>query len=98
MGQQDRAMKQHLDLFLAEQRRLHKEVMDAVVDTKVAAATANGAADRIEKSSADLTKWTLSVQRRVEKLERWQAGLIGAGILAGAAFGEKVKKLFGLGA
>ena len=96
MSQKERVFKQHIDNFMEEQRRLHKEVMSACVDTRVAAAEAKGAAERIEKSSEDLGKWTLSVQRRVEKLERWQYLMTGGAIVAGAALWEKAKKVLGL--
>ena len=96
MSQQERAFKQTLGIYMEEQRRLHKEVMAATMDTRIAAAEARGAAERIEKSSADLGKWTLSVQKRVENLERWQYLMVGGGIVAGATLWEKTKKLMGL--
>lgn len=96
MSQHERALRQSLDIYMEEQRRLHKEVMAATVDTKIAAAEAKGAAERIEKSSDALGKWTLSVQKRVEKLERWQYLLTGGAVVAGAALWEKAKKVLGL--
>ncbi len=96
MDKKNQTMRQHMDLFLEEQRRLHREVMSAALDTRVAASEAKGAADRIEKSSAELGKWTLSIQKRVEKLERWQYLMIGGGIVAGAVLWEKAKKVLGL--
>lgn len=96
MSQHERQLKQTIELYMDEQRRLHREVMGAVVDTKVAAAEARVAAETVQKASADMAKWTLSVQKRVEKLERWQAGLIGAGFVAGAALWDKAKKVLGL--
>lgn len=96
MSQQERAFKQHMDAFMEEQRRLHKEVISASFDTRLAAAEARGAAERIENSSAELGKWTLSIQKRVEKIERWQYLLTGGAIVAGAALWEKAKKVLGL--
>lgn len=96
MSQHERALKQSIDLFLTEQRRLHAEVMAASVDTKIAAAQASSAADRIEKSSAELSKWTLAIQKRVEKLEIRQAFIAGGAMVAGAALWEKAKKALGL--
>lgn len=96
MSQQERAFKQHMDNFMEEQRRLHKEVIAASFDTRLAASEAKGAAERIEKSSEDLGKWTLSVQKRVEKLERWQYLLTGGAVVAGAALWDKAKKVLGL--
>ena len=96
MSQHERHFKQQLDLYMEEQRRLHKDVMDATVDTRVAAAEAKGAAERIEKSSEALGKWTLSIQKRVDKLERWQYLLTGGALVAGAALWDKTKKVLGL--
>jgi hypothetical protein len=89
MSKQDREMRSLMDNYMEEQRRLHKEVLAATAETKIAAAT-------LEASREGLEKWTLSIQKRVEKLERWQALLTGAGIVAGAALWDKAKKVLGL--
>ena len=96
MSQIDRALKAQLSIYMEEQRRLHKEVMAACVDTRVAAAEAGSAADRIEKTVEGLERWTLSIQKRVENLERWQYLLTGGSIVAGAALWDKAKRVLGL--
>ncbi len=97
MSQRDRALKQHLDLYLEEQRRLHKEVMAASMDARLAAGDAKAAADGMTKAAEDLGKWTLSIQKRVEKLEHWRTGMAAGGLVAGAVLWDKAKKVLGLG-
>lgn len=81
---------------MEEQRRLHHEVLAAVSDTKIAAAEAKGAAESFRSSLGKLESWVLNVDKRVHKIERWQTGIIGAGVVAGALIWEKAKKVLGL--
>lgn len=96
MSQQERAFKQTIESYMEQQRRLHGEIMSAVVDAKVASAEARAAAETIKDAEAGLAKWTLAIQKRVEKLEIRQAFIAGGAMVAGAALWEKAKKALGL--
>lgn len=83
--------EERLEKHMEEMRRLHDGALRA-------ADRVQDGADRTEKAIENLGKWTLSVQKRVEKLERWQYLLTGGAVVAGAALWDKAKKLLGLGA
>lgn len=97
MSQHERSIKQHLDLYMEEQRLLHREVISAVGEAKLAAAEARNAADSFSTSSTEIKAWTISLQKRVDRLERFNSLVIGGGVVAGAALWDKAKKVLGLG-
>lgn len=87
-----RLISEHME----EQRVLHKDIMTAVIDTKVAAAEARMAAETIEKSGKELAAWTLAIQKRVEGLEHFKTGAIAGGAVVAFLLKEKVMAVLGL--
>lgn len=96
MSQQERSIKKQLGEYLEEQRKLHLEILSASNDAKLAAAEAKSAASTISKSSEDISRWTLSIQKRVEKLEHWRTALATGGFLLSYVLWDKAKKVLGL--
>lgn len=81
--------EERLGKHMEEMRRLHDGAMRA-------ADRVQDGADRTEKVVLELQQWTLSIQKRVEKLEILQAIITGGAIVAGAALWDKAKKILGL--
>ena len=89
MGQRDRDFIEKMDQHMEQISRLHGEVLRA-------ADRVEEGAERTEKAVDKLETWTLSIQKRVERLEIRQAYIAGGAFVAGVALWEKMRKILGL--